>query len=591
MDGDFTEAISLLWCATGAPNTDMDTGTGADPEASRGADMDAAARDAAPLDGAPGDAAYDAAYSDAAAREAALRIMAPTTTGPRTVLPSAFDVTGLATGAVAAATRAVAELHAARSGAPVPPTAVDSREACAAFASERLFRPTGWTLPPLREELTGDYAAADGWIRLHTNYAHHRTAVERVLGARTREDVEQAVSSLPAEELERRIVEAGGAAAVMRDRVDWLASPAGRAASAEPPVRIEAQPVSGEPRWVWRGESASARSGRRGDTGDPGDPGIAGRSRAAFGGAAPPLAGVRVLDLTRVIAGPVCTAVLAAYGAEVLRIDPPGFAEVPSLLPLTTRGKRSAFLDLSDSDDRGVFEGLLSEADVLICGLRPDALGRLGYDDAALESRHPALTVARLDAYGWEGPWSLRRGFDSLVQMSCGIAADGAAAAAGAAAAPYAAAGTAAATGAAPRGGRPVPLPVQALDHASGWLLAAAVVRALTRRLADSTVSRIRASLVGTAELLYALPSPRPNGSGRAADLAAVPLLAVDLAPESATAAIAPDLEPVATAWGPALQAPMPGLIDGIRAGGEGDRRRDGREQAGPLGRHAAVWG
>ena len=200
-----------------------------------------------------------------------------------------------------------------------------------------------------------------------------------------------------------------------------------------------------------------------------------------------PYSGVRVLDLTRVIAGPVGTRFLAAYGADVLRIDPPGFAEVPALLPETTAGKRTAALDLTAAAGRAAFESLVATADVLVTGLRADALARLGYDDAALAALNPALIVASLDAYGWDGPWRDRRGFDSLVQMSSGIAAAGAAA-----------------TGA----DHPVPLPVQALDHACGYLVAAAVGRALTRRLTESAVSRIRLSLIGTANLLWSLPRP-----------------------------------------------------------------------------------
>ena len=132
---------------------------------------------------------------------------------------------------------------------------------------------------------------------------------------------------------------------------------------------------------------------------------------------------MRVLDLTRVIGAPVCTKFLAAYGAEVLRIDPPDFAEVPALLPEVTAGKRTAALDLTTAADRGTFEDLVAGADVLVSGLRADALARLGYSDDTLTALNPALNLASLNAYGWDGPWRDRRGFDSLVQMSCGIAA------------------------------------------------------------------------------------------------------------------------------------------------------------------------
>jgi crotonobetainyl-CoA:carnitine CoA-transferase CaiB-like acyl-CoA transferase len=264
-------------------------------------------------------------------------------------------------------------------------------------------------------------------------------------------------------------------------------------------------------------------------------------SDSPLSGTASPFSGVRVLDMTRVIAGPVCTKFLAAYGAEVLRLDPPGFAEVPALLPETTAGKRTAALDLTADADRGIFENLVADADVLVTGLRADALAGLGYGDGTLTAINPALIVASLNAYGWDGPWRDRRGFDSLVQMSCGIAAAGAVAAGQ---------------------DEPFPLPVQALDHATGYLLAAAVGRALTRRLTRSAVSRIRASLIGTANLLWSLP--RPTGSP----------------PKPSPGDF--ELVDTNTEWGPAHRVPLPGEIAGVTG--------QWQIEAGPLGRHHPAW-
>ncbi|MDQ0030756.1 CoA transferase [Arthrobacter bambusae] len=432
-----------------------------------------------------------------------------TITGPRAVLPAAFDVTGLATGAVAVATVAAAQFLAARRQSKQPGVTVGSREACAAFASERLFTPVGWTRPPLWDPIAGNYRAADAWIRLHTNYANHRAAVERVLGAYDREAVQAAVAGLRAEELETAIVEAGGCAAVMHNRGQWMASPPGAATADAPPLTVVERLSSG--------------------------------ADAPNTSVQLPFEGLHVLDLTRVIAGPVCTKFLAGYGADVLRIDPPGFGEVPSLLPETTLGKRTAALDLTAPADRATFEELLANADVLVAGLRGDALKGLGYDDEALAAVNPGLIIASLDAYGWDGPWRNRRGFDSLVQMSCGIADDGAAATAQT---------------------EPTPLPVQALDHATGWLLATAVARALTRRLTHSRAARIHGSLIGTANLLYSLP-PHHDHLALAAPQ--------DLALVATT-----------TDWGPARRVPLPGRIDGVPA--------HWSQQAGPLGRHKAQW-
>jgi hypothetical protein len=464
-----------------------------------------------------------AGLSDIAARVwgevggAAGLLGALTATGPRAVLPSQFDVTGLATASVAAATLAAAEFLAARTDGPPLPVTVDSRQACAAFAAEGLFTPIGWDRPEIWDPIAGNYRARDGWIRLHTNYAYHRSAVERLLGAADRESVAAAVAKWRAEDLETAVVEAGGCAAVMRTREDWLASPAGAVTAGAPLAAVT-------------------------DRQRPDGAAVAGGADGAAGAGGPlPYSGVRVLDLTRVIAGPIGTRFLAAYGADVLRIDPPGFAEVPALLPETTAGKRAAALDLSAADDRAVFESLAAAADVLVSGLRADALARLGYDDATLAALNPALIVASLDAYGWDGPWRDRRGFDSLVQMSSGIAAAGAAAT---------------------EADHPVPLPVQALDHACGYLMAAAVGRALTRRRVESAVSRIRLSLVGTANLLWSLP--RPAGRPPMPKPGDFPLT------------------DARTAWGPARRVPLPGAIAGL------DPRW--RVEAGPLGRHRPAW-
>ncbi len=435
---------------------------------------------------------------------------AVTFTGPRVVLPSAFDVTGLATSAVAAAMLAAAQLHAARRSANLAPVALDSTEACAAFRAESLFTPIGWELPPLWDSIAGNFRTADGWIRLHTNYAHHRTVIHELLGAKDREGVKAAVADRSANEIESAIIAAGGVAAVMHTRTEWLASPAGQASLDAPLFTIEERGSAAPTGWA--------------------------NTLAPL-----PFSGVRVLDLTRVIAGPVCTKFLAAYGADVLRIDPPGFEEVASLLPETTVGKRTTAVDFTTPEGRATFEDLMTAADVIVVGYRPNALAKYGYDDAQLATLNPTLITARFDAYGWEGPWQNRRGFDSLVQMSCGIAADGAAA--------Y-------------DRDEPTPLPVQALDHATGWLLAATIARALTRQLTDNVATHIKGSLIGSANLLYSMTPPE------------LPLRAAKQPPVQ--------LEDTPTEWGPARRVPISGNIEGLRP--------EWTQPAGQLGRHSACW-
>jgi hypothetical protein len=363
-----------------------------------------------------------------------------------------------------------------------------------------LLQPVEWKLPAIWDPIAGDYQTADGWIRLHTNYSYHRDAVTRVLDVPAdRQRVAAAVKSRNATELESAVVAAGGCAAALRTMGAWRVHPQGAA-------------LAGEPICYWDAERAPHPL--------PAD-------------ASAPLSGVRVLDLTRVIAGPVATRYLAAFGADVLRIDPPKFEEVAALLPETTRGKRCAALDLREPGDRSTWERLIAGADVLVHGYRGGAMEALGYPAARLRELNPALVIVRFDAYGWSGPWSDRRGFDSLVQMSTGIAHPG-------------------------HGGAPTPLPAQALDHGTGYLIAAAACRALTDGRASALLSLAR-----TARLLAELGTDGEPDAPALGDTDAL-------------------LEPGDTAWGPVRQVPCPGCIEGYEV--------QWREPAGPLGRHPARW-
>lgn len=428
-------------------------------------------------------------------------------TGPAQVLASRYDVTGLAADAVAWAASGAAELLAVRNDEPVRAVSVDRVAACASFAGERLLAPIGWSLPPIWDPLAGDYRTADGWIRLHTNYPHHRAAVLAGLGlpadCSSRDAVGAVVAGAGAGELESAVVASGGPAAALHSPQAWAASHAGAAAERE---TTSVDPAPGAPLDL-----------------PPADL---------------PLTGVRVLDLTRVIAGPVTTRYLAGHGADVLRVDPPGFPEVPALLPEVTTGKRCTALDLRAPQDRERFLGLVQRAHVLVGGLRDGALQGLGLSVPELRSVNPGLITARLTAYGWAGPWAGRRGFDSLVQMSCGIAHLGADSA-------------------------PAPLPVQALDHATGYVLAGCVCRALAEQLRTGRSADIRTSLVATAGALAR--RPRPDG----------PAVENDWPDEL--------FETTPTAWGPVRRVRLPGRIAGVTYRWP--------VQAGPLGRHPAEFG
>lgn len=366
-----------------------------------------------------------------------------------------LPVAGLARATVGVCALAAAELAAVRAGSgldEVAPVVVDEGAVATAFVSERHLRVAG-RAPVTFAPLSGFWRAGDGWLRTHANYPHHEAALVRALGlpAVTPEALRAAVAGKPAAEVQELVYAAGGLAVAVAD------------AYGDPQPLVEAVRESGA-----RGRALG--------------PAPAGR----------PAAGVRVLDLTRVIAGPVATRTLGVLGADVLRIDSPGLPEADDAYADTGFGKRSALLDLAAAGDRAVLEGLLAEADVVVTGYRPGTLARYGLGAAELLERRPGLVVAELCAWGWRGPWAGRRGFDSLVQAGYGIAA--------ACAGPD---------------GVPGVLPAQALDHGTGYLVAAAVLRAL----AEGGGRALRFSLAGTGSwLVRDLPVGPVPGAGYTAE-------------------------------------------------------------------------
>ncbi len=379
-------------------------------------------------------------------------------------LPSGFDVDGVAVGAVGAMLLAAAE-HAEAAGQKRPSLALDAEHVAVAFVSERHLSGGGGAFAPLSRFAR----TRDGWIRLHANYPHHREALLTTLET-TEDRALDAVAGRDSEELETAIVQAAGAAAAMRTPEEWARHPQGRAVASLPLIELTAAPAQDDGRWAQSGGRGVEGGGRRAHSGG---------SRADRDGPRPAeRGGFRVLDLTRVIAGPVATRMLAALGADVLRIDPPHLPELELSIRDGCPGKRMAQLDLRTG--MGTLHELLARADVLVHGYRPGALAALGLD----EDRYPHLVVASLSAWGEVGPWAQRRGFDSLVQSACGIAAlEG-------------------------DGTEPGALPAQVLDHATGYLMAAAVLRALAARRRGEPHANARLALAATARELMRHPSP-----------------------------------------------------------------------------------
>ncbi len=371
-------------------------------------------------------------------------------TGIEDVLPGPYRVAAAATASIAAATLAAGELLKLRGIEPGVVTA-DTRHAAAAFHSEQLLRVDGTGAESVWAPLSGNYRAADGWVRLHCNYPRHEAAVCWGLGVPgTRGAVAKAVAGRPAREIEHAVVSAGGAAAELHTPEDWAAHPQGSAVASLPLVSLE--PLDAAPK---RTLFYSDR----------------------------PLGGVRVLELTHVLAGPVAGRVLAAHGADVLHVGAAHLPRVEALVRDTGQGKRSTFVALDTEGGRARLKKLISRADVLVQSFRPGALEKIGFGPSELAELRPGLVIADLSAYGWEGPWARRRGFDSLVQMSNGMA----------------------------WGPEELsPLPVQALDHATGWLAAAAVMTAVHRQLTDGGTWRARLSLAGTGRWLDSLGRKDP---------------------------------------------------------------------------------
>ncbi|NKB98219.1 MAG: acyl-CoA transferase [Pseudomonadales bacterium] len=426
---------------------------------------------------------------------------------PTGALPSIYAVSALASQAIGSAAAEVSAWSTEALGvSQLGVVEVDGSRASHWF--RRTIEPVGWRPPPIWDDLAGVYATRDGWIRLHTNAPHHRQAALATLACNGDKDaVASAVSRWNGEKLESGVVAKGGCAAVLRGAEQWREHENGAAVAKEAIIHRK--------------------------------DGAMGSTEVVKGTSARPLSGIKVLDLTRVLAGPVCTRFLAGWGAQVLRLDPDDWEE-GAVTPEVALGKRCARIDLKR--EKEAFVNLLREADVLVHGYRSDALERLGFGESTRQEIRPGLIDVSLNAYGWTGSWSRRRGFDSLVQMSCGIADAGMT-----------------------QTGReqPFPLPVQALDHATGYLMAAAVVRGLRERLQTNGGSIARTSLARTALLLMSGPVGDLNAKLPSSD-------------ENWSDYVE------STDWGPMKRMRPPVSIPSAKMAWE--------MSAGPLGRHPPIW-
>jgi crotonobetainyl-CoA:carnitine CoA-transferase CaiB-like acyl-CoA transferase len=382
-----------------------------------------------------------------------LALAAVTLTGREPALPSSFRVGAAVQATIGAAGLAAVEIWRERTGR-AQRVSVDMRHAAIEARSERYMQladrlpGSGW------DKIAGLYRTGDArWVRLHTNFPHHRDGILKLLDcAYDRDAVQAALMRREAEPFETAAADAGLVATMTRSPEEWRAHPQARALAGLPVIEIT---KTGEapPR-------ALPRNPQR------------------------PLSGVRVLDLTRVIAGPVCGRMLAAHGADVMRITAPHLPGFELLDVDMGRGKLSAALDLRAEEERQRFAGLLREAHIFVQGYRPGALAGFGFSPEACAEMRPGIVTVSLSAYGHVGPWSGRHGFDSLVQNATGIN-EAEAEAAGV--------------------DRPKELPAQVLDHATGYLMAFGAMMALARRAREGGSWHVRLSLAQTGRWLTGL--------------------------------------------------------------------------------------
>ncbi|MDX1401923.1 MAG: CoA transferase [Kiloniellales bacterium] len=375
-------------------------------------------------------------------------------------LPSSFRLGILAQSTIGAVALMASEIHRMRKANAGESVSVEARHALAEFRSERYLRLDGGPAPELWDAIAGAYQAGDGrWLRLHTNFPHHRDGVLKLLDCgNDRTAVAAALLNWSAEAFEAEAARRGLVVAMMRSFEEWDNHPQGQTVAKMPPVIIEKLEDNAPEQLPDRNER--------------------------------PLGGLRVLDLSRIIAGPVTGRALAAHGADVMRISAPHLPFIAPLVMDTGRGKLSAYLNITLENDLNSLKNIVNSSDVFLQAYRPGALQNYGLGPEDLAALRPGLIYGSLSAYGHEGPWAERRGFDSLVQTASGFNA-----------AEAQAAGTEG----------PKPLPCQALDHATGYLLAAGILAALKRRAEQGGSWHVRVSLAATGRWLRSF-GRAPNG-------------------------------------------------------------------------------
>jgi crotonobetainyl-CoA:carnitine CoA-transferase CaiB-like acyl-CoA transferase len=364
--------------------------------------------------------------------------------GADPILPTPFRIGYAGAATLAATGLAVSDLWEIRTGRQQS-VAVDVRQATASLRSGHYMKLGDGEVSSRRNSIMGVYPTKDGrWSYLHCNFPNHRAAALGVLGvAEDREAVAKAVLNWNALDLEEAIIAAKGAGGMVRSKAEWAQHPQAAAIASLPLLEIikigDAPP---EP----------LRAGNR------------------------PLSGIRVLDLTRVLAGPTCARTLAEHGADVMKITAPHLPNLGYQEFDTGHGKLSAHLDLREQRDVDTLRGLARESDVFSQGYRPGTLGARSLSPEELAALRPGLVYVSLCAFSHAGPWASRRGFDTVVQTVSGI--------------------TTRQTEVIPnKTGAPEFYPVSAIDYCTGYLMAFGAMVALARRAREGGSWLVRISL------------------------------------------------------------------------------------------------
>ena len=366
------------------------------------------------------------------------------TGGSDPILPTSFRIGDTSTAALSAVGLAVSDLWESKTGRKQR-VSVDARRATASLRSGKYMQMDGAGVSTERNMVMGTYPTKDGrWSYLHCNFPNHRAAALSVLGVNEdRDEVAKSVAKWDAFDLEEAIIEARGAGGMVRSMEEWAIHPQAAAIASLPLmdiVKIADSPPEPLP------------DGSR------------------------PLSGVRVLDLTRVLAGPTCARTLAEHGADVMKITAGHLPNIGYQEYDTGHGKLNATLDLRDGRQMETLRGLVRQTDVFSQGYRPGTLGRRGLSPEELAELRPGIVYISLSAFSHEGPWASRRGFDTVVQTVSGITQR---------------------QGELFPGAIPGPqfYPVSAIDYLTGYLMAFGGIVALNKRIHEGGSWLVRISL------------------------------------------------------------------------------------------------